>query len=83
MFEQAVSRGSYKPTCQLGATSSERHSQVARVFAVLGHEINRAATFRSDTIRSLQLGATLPERHSEVARVYGIGYTRIALGATS
>ena len=43
---------------QLGATSSERHSQVARVFAVFGHEIDLAATFRSDTIRSLQLGAT-------------------------
>ncbi|KAF3553436.1 hypothetical protein F2Q69_00013551 [Brassica cretica] len=68
---------------QLGATSSERHSQVARVFAVFGHEIDLAATFRSETIRLLQLGATWLERHSEIARIYGVGYARIALGATS
>ena len=68
---------------QLGATSSERHSQVARVFAGFGHEIDFAATFRNDTIRSLQLGVTWQERHSEIAHVYGIGYARIALGATS
>ena len=68
---------------QLGATSSERHNQVARVFAVFGHEIDLAATFRSDTIRSLQLGAKWPERHSEIACAYGVGYARIALEATS
>ncbi|KAF3556716.1 hypothetical protein F2Q69_00012594 [Brassica cretica] len=46
---------------QLGATSSERHSEVARVFAVFGHEIDLAATFRSDTISNLL------ERAHEVA----------------
>ncbi|KAF2595372.1 hypothetical protein F2Q70_00044599 [Brassica cretica] len=52
---------------QLGATSSEQHSEVARVFAVFGHEIDLAATFRSDTIRvaaagSDVFGATQPGR---------------------